>query len=114
VNFVVVTKAPIEKTLKWAESRGWHNVRCLSSFSNTYNHDYFGENEKGSQSPILNAFTKTPEGIFHTFATELLFAPSDSGQNSRHVDIIWPVWNMFDFTPEGRGTDWHPKHEYKS
>ena len=112
VNFVVVTKAPIEKTLKWAEGRGWCNVRLLSSFSNTYNHDYFAENDKGSQSPILNVFTKTPEGIFHTFATELLFAPSDAGQNMRHVDIIWPVWNMFDFTPEGRGTDWHPKHEY--
>jgi predicted dithiol-disulfide oxidoreductase (DUF899 family) len=113
VNFVVVTKAPIEKTLKWADHREWHNVRLLSSFSNTYNQDYFGENDKGGQTPILNVFTKTPEGIFHTFATELLFAPSDPGQNARHVDIIWPVWNMFDFTPEGRGTDWYPKHEYE-
>ena len=114
VNFVVVTKAPIEKTLKWAEKRQWQNVRLLSSFSNTYNRDYFGENVKGGQTPILNVFTKTPDGIFHTYATELLFAPSDPGQNARHVDIIWPVWNMFDFTPEGRGKDWYPKHEYES
>ncbi len=112
VNFVVVTKAPIEKTLKWAGARGWKNVRLLSSFSNTYNRDYFGENEKGGQSPILNVFQKTPEGIFHTYATELLFAPSDPGQNMRHVDIIWPVWNMFDYTPQGRGTEWFPKLAY--
>jgi predicted dithiol-disulfide oxidoreductase (DUF899 family) len=112
VNFVVVTKAPIEKTLKWAAGRGWDNVRLLSSFSNTYNKDYFGENEKGNQSPILNVFAKTLDGIFHTYATELLFVPSDPGQNMRHVDIIWPVWNMFDFTPEGRGTDWYPKLQY--
>jgi predicted dithiol-disulfide oxidoreductase (DUF899 family) len=112
VNFVVVTKAPIEKTLEWAAGRGWRNVRLLSSYANTYNHDYFGENDKGNQLPVLNVFSKTPDGIFHTYATELLFAPSDPGQHHRHVDIIWPVWNMFDYTPEGRGTDWHPKLKY--
>jgi predicted dithiol-disulfide oxidoreductase (DUF899 family) len=84
----------------------------LSSYANTYNHDYFGENDKGNQLPVLNVFSKTPDGIFHTYATELLFAPSDPGQHHRHVDIIWPVWNMFDYTPEGRGTDWHPKLKY--
>ncbi len=112
INFVVVTKAPIEKTLEWASGRGWRNVRLLSSFSNTYNHDYLGENEKGNQLPILNVFSKTPDGIFHTYATELLFAPADPGQHHRHVDIIWPVWNLFDYTPEGRGADWHPKLQY--
>jgi predicted dithiol-disulfide oxidoreductase (DUF899 family) len=112
VNLVIVTKAPIEKTLKWAAGRGWQNVRLLSSFSNTYNNDYFAENEKGNQQPILNVFQKTPEGIFHSHATELLFAPSDPGQDNRHVDTIWPIWNMFDFTPEGRGTNWSPRFQY--
>jgi predicted dithiol-disulfide oxidoreductase (DUF899 family) len=22
------------------------------------------------------------------------------------VDAIWPIWNVLDMTPEGRGTDW--------
>ena len=26
---------------------------------------------------------------------------------------IWPLWNVFDFTPDGRGTDWYPKLAYK-
>jgi predicted dithiol-disulfide oxidoreductase (DUF899 family) len=111
VNFVVATKAPIEKTLRWAAGRGWHNVRLLSSNANTYNTDYFAENEKGKQMPILNVFSKTPDGIYHTFGTELLYAPFDPGQHSRHVDSIWPIWNMFDLTPEGRG-DWFPKFRY--
>ncbi len=25
---------------------------------------------------------------------------------------LWPLWNMFDLTPEGQGTDWYPKHSY--
>jgi predicted dithiol-disulfide oxidoreductase (DUF899 family) len=112
INFVVVTKAPIEKLLAWAKYRGWHNVCLLSSFSNTYNSDYFAENLKGGQMPALNVFQNTPDGIFHFYGTELLYAPSDPGQNARHVDTIWPVWNMFDLTPEGRGQNWYPKFEY--
>ena len=112
INFVIVSKAPLEKLLAWAKYRGWRNVRLLSSFSNTYNHDYFAENDKGGQLPALNIFQKTPEGIFHFYSTELLYAPSDAGQNARHVDMIWPVWNVFDLTPEGRGKDWFPKFEY--
>jgi predicted dithiol-disulfide oxidoreductase (DUF899 family) len=28
------------------------------------------------------------------------------------VDLIWPLWNVLDFTPEGRGSDWYPKLDY--
>jgi predicted dithiol-disulfide oxidoreductase (DUF899 family) len=36
----------------------------------------------------------------------------EPGQGSRHVDFIWPVWNVLDVTPDGRGTDWLPQREY--
>ena len=26
--------------------------------------------------------------------------------------LIWPLWNLFDLTPEGRGTTWNPKLSY--
>jgi predicted dithiol-disulfide oxidoreductase (DUF899 family) len=35
----------------------------------------------------------------------------EPGQGSRHVDFIWPVWNVLDVTPDGRGTDWLPQRE---
>ncbi len=114
VNIAIVAKAPVEKLMQWAESRGWKNVHLLSSFKNNYNRDYYGEDEKENQWPILNVFRKTAEGIFHFYATELLFTPAEKEQNGRHVDSIWPLWNLFDFIPEGRGTSWYPKHEYKS
>ena len=34
------------------------------------------------------------------------------GQDPRHVDPIWPLWNLFDLTPKGRGADWYPKLAY--
>ena len=112
VNFAMAGKSPIEKIKKWADGRGWKNLYILSSGKNTYNKDYFAENETGSQIPALNVFRKTPEGIFHFYNTELLYVPSEKGQNGRHVDTIWPLWNLFDYTPEGRGTDWYPEYSY--
>jgi predicted dithiol-disulfide oxidoreductase (DUF899 family) len=38
------------------------------------------------------------------WATELMYAPRDEGEEPRHVDSIWPIWNVLDLTPEGRGS----------
>ena len=114
VNIAVVAKAPIEKFVAWGKSRGWKNVRLLSSSKNSYNSDYFAEDEKENQWPALNVFRKTDDRIYHFYSTELLYAPAEEGQNGRHVDSIWPLWYLFDMIPEGRGTNWYPKHQYTS
>ena len=112
VNFVVIAKSPIQRIRELARSRGWHNLRLLSSHDNTYNRDYHGETAKGDQIPSLNVFTRRNGTISHFYNTELLFAPQERGMDGRHVDLIWPLWNLLDFTPEGRGTDWYPKLSY--
>jgi predicted dithiol-disulfide oxidoreductase (DUF899 family) len=112
INFAVVAKSPIERILDVARERGWRNHHLLSSAGKRYNTDYHGEDAKGNQLPALNVFVRRPDGIYHTYCTELLFAPSEPGQDGRYVDLIWPLWNLFDYTPEGRGTDWYPKLAY--
>ncbi len=111
---MVVAKSPIERIRAFARERGWRNLRLLSSATNNYNRHYHGEDDKGAQWPALNVFSRRGGGIHHTFCTELLFAPKEARQDGRHVDLIWPLWNLFDFTPEGRGIDWRPKLEYGS
>lgn len=112
VSFAVAAKSPLQRIREVARSRGWANLRIVSSHKNTYNRDYHGENEKGDQLPSLNVFTRRDGKIYHFYNTELLFAPPEKGMDGRHVDLIWPLWNLFDFTPEGRGTDWYPKLSY--
>jgi predicted dithiol-disulfide oxidoreductase (DUF899 family) len=112
INFAVVAKSPLRRIREFARERGWRNLPFLSSFSNEYNRDYHGENAKGDQLPSLNAFVKRDGRIHHFYNTELLFVPSEPGQDGRHVDTIWPIWNMLDFTAAGRGTNWHPKLKY--
>ena len=113
VNFVVVAKSPIARIRALARDRGWRNLRLLSSAGNTYNLDYRGEKQDGSQLPSLNVFVRRDGKIHHFYHTELLFAPSDPSQDQRHVDLIWPLWNLFDYTPEGRGEKWYPKLSYR-
>lgn len=110
VNFVVMAKADIATFRTWARERGWRNVRLLSSGGTTYNTDYVSERGE-DQIPIINVFRKTADGIFHTWASELFYAPAEAGQHPRHADTIWPVWNLFDLTPEGRD-GWFPKNDY--
>ncbi|MHA1571808.1 MAG: DUF899 family protein [Alphaproteobacteria bacterium] len=109
VNMAIVAKAPIKKIRDFARQRGWRNLRLLSSANNSYNIDYVAEHPDGGQIPPLNVFTKGPEGIRHAYCTELLYAKSEPGQHPRHVDSIWPIWNMLDLVPDGRGTDWYPQ-----
>jgi predicted dithiol-disulfide oxidoreductase (DUF899 family) len=112
VNFVVVAKSPLERIRAFARERGWRNLRLLSSDANAYNRGYQGETAAGEQIPSLNVFVRRDGRIHHVYNTELLFAPNEPGQDGRHVDLIWPLWNMFDFTPEGRGEKWRPKLSY--
>ena len=112
LNLAVVAKSPIARIREFARVRGWNNLRLLSSEGTTYNHDYFGENGSGDQMPSLNLFVRRDGEVRHFYHTELLFAPSDPGQDARHVDPIWPLWNVLDLTPEGRGETWHPRLTY--
>jgi predicted dithiol-disulfide oxidoreductase (DUF899 family) len=112
VDFAVVAKSPLPRIREVARSRGWNNLRLLSSANNTYNRDYQGERPNGDQIPSLNVFVRRDGRIHHFFNTELFFAPPEPGMDGRHVDSIWPIWNMFDFTPEGRGKDWYPRLSY--
>jgi predicted dithiol-disulfide oxidoreductase (DUF899 family) len=113
INFAVVAKAPPARMLAFARERGWRRLRLLSSASNTYNRDYLGETAEGHQRPMLNVFHRDGPAIRHFWASELFYAPTDPGQDPRHVGTLEPVWNLFDLTPEGRGIDWEEQLTYQ-
>ncbi len=112
INLGVVATSPIGRIREFASQRGWNNLRLLSSAGNTYNRDYHGETADGDQLPMLNVFARRGGKIVHTYGTELLFVKPDRGENERHLDMMWPLWNLLDMTPEGRGEDWFPRLTY--
>jgi predicted dithiol-disulfide oxidoreductase (DUF899 family) len=112
INLAVVAKSPLPRILAFAAERGWRRLRFLSSAGNTYNRDYLGETAQGAQRPMLNVFRRDGRTIRHFWGSELLYAPTDPGQDPRHVGTLEPLWNLFDLTPEGRPADWDEQLSY--
>ena len=112
VNLAVAAKSPMERLLTFAAERGWRRLRLLSSAGTTYNRDYLAETAAGEQQPMLNVFHRDRNTIRHFWGSELFYASTAPGQETRHVGTLEPLWNLFDLTPEGRPTDWHEQLSY--
>jgi predicted dithiol-disulfide oxidoreductase (DUF899 family) len=127
VNLAVVAKSPLPRILAFAKERGWHRLRLLSTAGNTYDRDYYGDStglsaavreqqefKQGEEwdMPMLNVFRRDGGGaIRHFWGSEVLYVPPEAGQEYRHNDLLDPLWNMLDLTPEGRG-NFHPQLNY--
>lgn len=105
INLAVVARSPIDRIAAFAILRGWDRVSLYSAAGTNYARDYHGETSDGAQMPMANVFRKANGGIRHCWGSELLFAPSEG--DPRHMDLMWPLWNVLDTTPAGRG-DYYP------
>lgn len=110
-SLAVVAKSPVARIREVARQRGWRNLRLLSSAGTTYNADYHGEDQDGDQQPMMNVFTRRGGKVHHFYGSEALFVPEPDHEPC-HLDLMWPLWNVLDLTPEGRGEDWHPRLAY--
>jgi predicted dithiol-disulfide oxidoreductase (DUF899 family) len=114
VAMAIIAKTSLQRLLAFAEERGWSHLTLLSSAGNTFNRDYGGETDEGHQQPMLNVFHREHGVIRHFWGSEMLYAPTDSGQDPRHVGTLEPLWNIFDLIPEGRGGNWEEQLAYPS
>lgn len=108
VGLAIVARSPVARLRAFAERRGWRHFRLLSAAGCSFSRDYFGEDAQGAQQPMLTVFTRSGEAIRHFWSSELHFLPADVGQNERHLDALWPLWNALDATPGGRGATFYP------
>jgi predicted dithiol-disulfide oxidoreductase (DUF899 family) len=111
MNLVIVARAPIERVLAFGEQRGWRRLRLLSAAGTSFSRDYLAESETGASLPMFNVFHRDGGVIRHFWGSELFFAPSDPGQDPRHVGTLEPLWNLLDLTPSGR-PDWDEQLDY--
>ena len=103
LSLVVVAESSPQRLWEWRRRRGWQRLRLVSSAGTTYNRDYHGKTAEGHDTTMLNMFHRNPEGIRHFWGTEMAHGPEDPGQHHRGLDMVNPVFNLLDMTPEGRG-----------
>lgn len=109
-DLVVVASSPIERIRAFADARGWSSLRLLSSERTSWQRDYLAQSDKGYPWPMATVFVRRATGIHLFWSSELFYASNPDG-DTRHVDQLWPLWNVLDLTPEGRGS-FYPRLDY--
>jgi len=109
-NFALVAEATVDEMRRWARERGWSELRLVSSLGSSLKQDLRMQDPDGSQHPGVSIFTRAADGTpRHFYTAEAVLAPG----HWNGVDLLSPVWNLFDLTPDGRG-DWFPKLRYST
>jgi predicted dithiol-disulfide oxidoreductase (DUF899 family) len=102
-NLAIVARAPIERVAAFAREKGWKHARLLSASGNNFRRDYGGDSPEGESVPIMTVFRRGADGRIRLhWASELVFEPTDPGQDMRHLGTVEPLWTLFDLTPGGR------------
>jgi len=107
-NFAVIAAAEPKAFRAHADSRGWRNLLLVSAADSTLKRDLGFENEDGSQVPGVSVFTLDADGhAIHRYSACAMLTDNEF----RGMDLLSPLWNFLDLTPEGRG-DFFPQLEY--
>lgn len=109
VDFVVAAAAAPEALRAYAKTRGWNRVRLLSCESNSFKADLLSENAEGGQDSTISVLTKDTDGTLRHFYTAHPWMSEDVRE--RGIDLLTPVYNVLDLTPQGRG-QWYASLGY--
>ena len=93
-----------------ARRQGWDNLRLLSTGEgSTFKYDLGGEDREGNQDSTISVFTREADGTLrHFYSAHPHMAPDIK---ERGLDLLSPVYNLLDLTPQGRG-DWYASLDY--
>jgi predicted dithiol-disulfide oxidoreductase (DUF899 family) len=111
VAMAVTARSPIERLMEYKRQRGFGNLPIVSDLSGEYTRTYV--NPDDADVPGFSVFTRRDGVVRHFYSGEMSGTMADPGQDPRGGPDLDPLWLMLDLTPEGRGTDWYPKLEYR-
>lgn len=97
--------------MEYKKHRGFTNLPFVSDMSGAYTRTYV--NSEDADVPGFSVFTRRNGTVCHFYSGEMSGAMADPGQDPRGAPDLDPLWLMLDLTPEGRGTDWYPKLDYR-
>jgi predicted dithiol-disulfide oxidoreductase (DUF899 family) len=107
----VTARSPIERLVEYKKQRGFHNLTFVSDLSGDFTRTYVSANDEDV--PGFSVFSRRDGTVRHFYSAEMSGEMADPGQDPRGAPDPDPLWQMLDMTPEGRGTDWYPKLDYK-
>jgi predicted dithiol-disulfide oxidoreductase (DUF899 family) len=111
IALAVMARSPYARIANYGRERGWKNLKLYSDLSGDFTQDFVGERD--ADMPAYTVFTRKDGALRHFYSAEGNKEMADPGQDAHNAPDMNPLWIILDTTPEGRGTDWYPKLNYK-
>ncbi len=104
-NFVIASRAPVDKLQAWGAHREWHRLRLLSDDGPAFARAIDAEDAEGNPDSTIVVLAKNGGEMRHVYTAHAMLEDRERG-----IDLLCPVWHLFDLMPSGRG-DWYGSND---
>jgi predicted dithiol-disulfide oxidoreductase (DUF899 family) len=111
VAMAIIGRSPVERQLAVAKERSWRHLNFYQTVGEDFARDYHLI-VNGAEGPGIFVWTKDGGEVRLFWAAESGPETADPGFDPHLAPDPTPLWNIFDWTPEGRGKKWYPSLSY--
>jgi predicted dithiol-disulfide oxidoreductase (DUF899 family) len=107
----IVGRSPVARQLAFARERGWRNLKFYQTIGDDYARDVHALTDEG-EGAAVTVWRREGDTVRLFWAAEGGAETADPAFDPHLAPDPTPLWNLLDWTPEGRGRDWYPKLDY--
>lgn len=111
VAVAILGRSPVARQLEFARERGWNHLRFYQTIGDAFARDYRILVDGDEWAAVL-VWRRDGDAVRLFWAAEGGPETADPGFDPHLAPDPTPLWNVLDWTPGGRGTDWYPKLDY--
>ena len=107
----IIGRSPVARQLAFARERGWRNLKFYQPVGDAFERDMHWVVD-GEEWAGVFIWKREGDEVRLFWAAEGGPQTADPGFDPHLAPDPTPLWNIIDWTPEGRAKTWYPKLEY--
>jgi predicted dithiol-disulfide oxidoreductase (DUF899 family) len=107
----IIGRSPVARQLAFARERGWRNLKFYQPVGEDFERDMHWV-VNGEEWAGVFVWARHGDTVRLSWAAEGGPETADPGFDPHLAPDPTPLWNVLDWTPEGRPKDWYPKLGY--
>jgi len=107
----IIGRSPVARQLAFARERGWQHLKFYQTVGEEFGRDVHAVTDDGEGAAVV-VWRRDGDEVRLFWAAEGGGETADPGFDPHLAPDPTPLWNILDWTPEGRGTDWYPSLDY--
>lgn len=111
LSLAIVGRSPVARQLAFARERGWRHLKFYQIVGDDFARDYHAIKGDDEWAAVL-VWRRDGDAVRLFWAAEGGPETADPGFDPHLAPDPTPLWNILDWTPEGRPAGWYPKLNY--